>query len=53
VLYALTKLLEHHDHKVYAFGGIQSGHRLKHLAAAAAASQSLKLFQVRRPLVSK
>jgi hypothetical protein len=36
VLYALTKLLEHHDHKVYAFGGIQSGHRLKHLAAAAA-----------------
>jgi len=36
VLYALTKLLEHHDHKVYAFSGIQGGHRLKHLAAAAA-----------------
>ena len=49
-LYALAKLLEYYDHKVYSFGGILSGHTLKHLAAAAACFAILKLFQVRRPL---
>ena len=49
-LYALTKLLEYYDHEVYSFGGIVSGHTLKHLAAAAACFAILKLFQVRRPL---
>jgi len=52
-LYALAKLLEYYDHKVYSFGGILSGHTLKHLAAAAACFAILKLFQVRRPLVSR
>jgi len=50
-LYALAKLLEYYDHKVYSFGGILSGHTLKHLAAAAACFAILKLFQVRQPLV--
>ena len=49
-LYALAKLLEYYDHAVYSFGGILSGHTLKHLAAAAACFAILKLFQVRRPL---
>ena len=49
-LYALSKLLEHYDHQVYSFGGILSGHTLKHLAAASACFAILKLFQVRRPL---
>src|SRR5215468_2379312 len=49
-LYALAKLLEYYDHKVYSFGGILSGHTLKHLAAAAACLAMLKLFQDRRPL---
>ena len=49
-LYALAKLLEYYDHKVYSFGGILSGHTLKHLAAAAACFAILKLFQVRQPL---
>ena len=49
-LYALAKLLEYYDHAVYSFGGILSGHTLKHLAAAAACFAILRLFQVRRPL---
>ena len=49
-LYALAKLLEHYDHQIYSFGGILSGHTLKHLSAAAACFAILKLFQVRRPL---
>ena len=49
-LYALAKLLEYYDHEVYSFGGILSGHTLKHLAAAAACFAILRLFQVRRPL---
>ena len=50
MLYALAKLLEYYDHEVYSFGGILSGHTLKHLAAAAACFAILRLFQVRRPL---
>jgi Ceramidase len=49
-LYALAKLFEYYDHKVYSFGGILSGHTLKHLAAASACLAILRLFQVRRPL---
>jgi hypothetical protein len=48
-LYALAKLMEHYDHAVYSFGGVLSGHTVKHLAAAAACFSVLKLFQVRRP----
>lgn len=49
-LYALAKLLEHFDHQIYSYGGILSGHTLKHLAAAAACFAILRLFQVRQPL---
>ena len=49
-LYALAKLFEYYDHKVYSFGGILSGHTLKHLAAASACLAILRLFQVRRLL---
>lgn len=49
-LYALAKLLEHFDHQIHSYGGILSGHTLKHLAAAAACFAILRLFQVRQPL---
>jgi hypothetical protein len=49
-LYALAKLLEFLDEKIYSVGSIVSGHTLKHLAAAAAGFAILRLFQTRRPI---
>ena len=49
-LYALAKLLEFLDEKIYSLGSILSGHTLKHLAAAAAGFAILRLFQTRRPI---
>jgi len=49
-LYALAKLLEFLDEKIFSFGSIVSGHTLKHLAAAAAAFTILRLFRIRQPL---
>jgi len=49
-LYALAKLLEYLDEKIYSVGSILSGHTLKHLAAAAAGFVILRLFQTRRPI---
>jgi hypothetical protein len=49
-LYALAKLLEYLDEKIYSAGSILSGHTLKHLAAAAAGFAILRLFQTRRPM---
>jgi Ceramidase len=49
-LYALAKLLEYLDEKIYSLGSILSGHTLKHLAAAAAGLAILQLFQTRRPI---
>jgi hypothetical protein len=49
-LYALAKLLEYLDEKIYSLGSILSGHTLKHLAAAAAGFAILRLFQTRRPI---
>ena len=50
-LYALAKLFEYLDEKIYSAGAILSGHTLKHLAAAAAAAFAiLRLFQTRRPI---
>lgn len=48
--YALAKLLEFLDEKIYQIGSIVSGHTLKHLAAAAAGFAILRLFQTRRPI---
>jgi hypothetical protein len=49
-LYALAKLLEFLDEKIYSLGSIVSGHTLKHLAAAAASLAILRLLQTRRPI---
>jgi hypothetical protein len=46
--YALAKLLEFLDEKVFSVGSIVSGHTLKHIAAAAAGFAVLRLFQTRR-----
>jgi hypothetical protein len=51
-LYALAKLFEYLDQKIFAAGSILSGHTLKHLAAAAAAFAILRLFQTRGPIES-
>jgi hypothetical protein len=47
-LYALAKLLEFFDEKIFSFGEIVSGHTLKHLAATAASLAILRLLQTRR-----
>jgi Ceramidase len=49
-LYALAKLLEFLDEKIFSFVSIVSGHTLKHLAAAAAAFTILRLFMTRQPI---
>ena len=49
-LYALAKLLEFLDEKIFSLGSIVSGHTLKHLAAAAASLAILRLLQTRRPI---
>jgi hypothetical protein len=43
--YALAKLLEFFDEKVFSLGSIVSGHTLKHLAAAAAGLQFCDYFR--------
>jgi len=48
--YALAKLLEFYDAKIYSFGHLLSGHTLKHFAAAAGGFAILKLFEIRRPI---
>ena len=49
-LYALAKLLEFLDEKIFSLGSIVSGHTLKHLAAAAASLAILRLLQTRQPI---
>jgi hypothetical protein len=46
--YALAKVLERYDRRIFAFGHIVSGHTLKHLAAAAASYWILRMLQKRR-----
>lgn len=46
--YALAKLLEHFDHRVYEITGIWSGHTLKHIAAALAPVFLLRALLGRR-----
>ena len=48
--YALAKLFELLDAKIFAGGGIVSGHTLKHLAAAGAMYWILRMVELRRPL---
>lgn len=49
-LYAIAKVLEFYDEKIYSAGSILSGHTLKHFAAAAACLAILIYYQTRRPL---
>jgi hypothetical protein len=49
-LYALAKLLEFLDEKIFSLASIVSGHTLKHFAAAAAAFTILRLFSTRQPI---
>lgn len=48
--YGLAKIFELLDGQVFAFGGVVSGHTLKHLASAAAAYWILRMLRLRRPL---
>jgi len=47
--YALAKILESADRRVFDAGHMVSGHTLKHLAAAGAGYWILKMLQKRRP----
>ena len=50
--YVLAKLCEHPlDGPIYALGHVVSGHTLKHLAAAVAAYQVLRMLRRRRPVL--
>jgi hypothetical protein len=48
--YALAKLFELLDARIFAAGGLVSGHTLKHLAAAVAMYWILRMAERRRPL---
>ncbi len=48
--YALAKLFELLDARIFATGGIVSGHTLKHLASAVAMYWILRMVERRRPL---
>ena len=48
--YALAKVFEFYDEKIYSFGSIVSGHTLKHFAAAAACFTILMYFRARWPV---
>jgi hypothetical protein len=48
-LYAAAKGLESADRAIYGWGGLVSGHTLKHLAAAAACARLLSWIRRRRP----
>jgi hypothetical protein len=43
VLYALAKVCEHFDDRIFAFGALLSGHSLKHLLVGAACFQLVRL----------
>jgi len=49
-LYALAKVFEFYDDKIFSAGSILSGHTLKHLFAAAACFAILRYFQTRQPV---
>jgi Ceramidase len=51
-LYALAKIFETFDRRLYSLGQVLSGHTLKHLAAAAAGYWILRMLQNREPLYS-
>ena len=48
-LYAIAKLAELYDGAIYAWGGVWSGHTIKHLVAAGASYMPLYALKRRRP----
>ena len=46
-LYAAAKYTEHFDEALFSFGGVLSGHSLKHLLAAIAAYMILRMLKLR------
>ena len=52
-LYALAKIFETLDRRIYSVGHVVSGHTLKHLAAATAGYWILRMLQRRVPLQSE
>ncbi len=48
--YVLAKILEAEDKRIYAIGGVVSGHTLKHLAAAVATAWILGMLIRRKPV---
>jgi len=50
--YAAAKLLEAADHLIFRWGGIMSGHTLKHLAAAFSAYWILRMLRLRSPITA-
>ena len=51
--YGLAKILEAADKPIYAFGGVVSGHTLKHLVAAMATWWILRMLVRREPVQAK
>lgn len=49
-IYGVAKLLEAADRPIFAFGGIVSGHTLKHVAAAISAYWILRMVVLRKPI---
>ena len=49
VFYALAKIFEAADQKIFSLGHIVSGHTLKHLSAATAGYWILRMLQLREP----
>ncbi len=52
-LYAVAKVSELLDAKIFALGQVVSGHALKHLVAAIAAYWILRMLRRRHPLAAK
>jgi len=54
IVYGISKMFEHFDNAIYSFGGIVSGHTLKHVLAALGTGCVLKmLYQRKNELVLK
>lgn len=49
-IYGVAKLFEAADRLIFAFGGIVSGHTLKHVAAAFSAYWILRMLALRKPI---
>ncbi|MGH9726725.1 MAG: alkaline phytoceramidase [Candidatus Acidiferrales bacterium] len=51
-IYVVAKILEVADHIIFSWGGIVSGHTLKHVAAAISAFWILRMIVLRKPILT-